>query len=618
MAFRIRHYLPAALTILFTLLPLTSGQAQFTPLENFDSLTAPNLPLDWRVVTSVPAPPTGANWKTDASLAETPPLAAQHIPVSGTSGKSISLRSRYFRAPSTADVRLHFRHQFLFESGFDGGRFLLDGANSSSSVNCFDGGYNAAISPSNAFLGGQQAWSGASTGFLATRCNITNLAGRFIDLTWEAAYDATVLFPGGKWVLDSIEISPAAKLTSETTVAPSTAHPGEPLTFTTLVTNEGPGPATNVTVRNVLPAGVTIQTANSNFGVTTQSAGVVRTTLPTLPANASVQVVTVVNVQQNPAPSDTLMGADFQQLFHHEFGIRRIALGAAAPVTSTKLWPLKAFDFFGDANDACEGQIYTPEQTAGRIAIITPGTCSATTKALSVQAKGFAAAIIEDPTELLADPGDISPNVLIPVYLMGSRDIAAFRRFSDQDLRAVVSSDSATLVSVVSVAADQYNPNDLHEYQALYIPIDFDRDDDGVNDALDGCVNDSSKSAPGICGCGVPDSDTNANGVIDCRLTAEALAQAQALQAALKRVKNSSPKTLSSTRAKALASAAALVAFFQGSGAPIQPLSGKSSLFKLAKSVKGSVSRIRSANFDATKRSALKSVTALVRRLPKP
>ncbi len=473
------------------------------------------------------------------------------------------------------------------------------------------------IAPANPFFGGQQAWSGSTTGFLDTRCNITNLAGRYINLTWEAGYDGTVLPPQSKWVIDSIEISPSAKLTSVTTVAPTTARPSEPLTFTSVVTNEGPGPATNLLIRNVLPPGVTIQSATSNFGVTTNSAGVVKTTLPTLPANTSVQVVTVVVVAPSPTPSDALLGSDFEQLFHHEFGIRRIALGGETPVTPTKLWPLKAFDFFGDANDGCEGQVYSPEQTAGRIAVISAGTCNATTKALNVQAKGFAAAIIEDPSELLTDPGETSPNVLIPVYLMGSRDMAVFRRFSDQDLRATVSRENGTLLSVVSATADQYNPNDLHEYQALYIPIDFDRDDDGVNDAQDGCIDDPSKSDPGVCGCGVADSDVNANSVVDCLITSEAVARTKALQESLKRMKNSSSKTLKSTRANALSAASNLVSFFQSSGAPIKPLSGTSSLFSVAKSVKASISRIGSANFASAKRSASQRLSKLLRLLPR-
>ncbi len=43
-----------------------------------------------------------------------------------------------------------------------------------------------------------------------------------------------------------------------------------------------------------------------------------------------------------------------------------------------------------------------------------------------------------------------------------------------------------------------------------------DSDGDGVGDDLDGCPSDPAKSAPGVCGCGVPDADDDGDGVLDC------------------------------------------------------------------------------------------------------
>jgi len=43
-----------------------------------------------------------------------------------------------------------------------------------------------------------------------------------------------------------------------------------------------------------------------------------------------------------------------------------------------------------------------------------------------------------------------------------------------------------------------------------------DSDGDGMADCVDGCPNDSSKTAPGVCGCGVADTDTDADGTPDC------------------------------------------------------------------------------------------------------
>ena len=43
-----------------------------------------------------------------------------------------------------------------------------------------------------------------------------------------------------------------------------------------------------------------------------------------------------------------------------------------------------------------------------------------------------------------------------------------------------------------------------------------DRDSDGYGDPCDGCPDDPNKIALGVCGCGIPDVDTDGNGVPDC------------------------------------------------------------------------------------------------------
>jgi subtilisin-like proprotein convertase family protein len=43
-----------------------------------------------------------------------------------------------------------------------------------------------------------------------------------------------------------------------------------------------------------------------------------------------------------------------------------------------------------------------------------------------------------------------------------------------------------------------------------------DSDGDGVGNGFDGCPNDANKTAPGTCGCGTPDTDSDADGTPDC------------------------------------------------------------------------------------------------------
>ncbi|MFC1641371.1 hypothetical protein ACFL5O_01595 [Myxococcota bacterium] len=45
---------------------------------------------------------------------------------------------------------------------------------------------------------------------------------------------------------------------------------------------------------------------------------------------------------------------------------------------------------------------------------------------------------------------------------------------------------------------------------------DTDGDADGVADCMDGCLGDPAKTKPGQCDCGTPDTDSDADGVADC------------------------------------------------------------------------------------------------------
>jgi cysteine-rich repeat protein len=48
-----------------------------------------------------------------------------------------------------------------------------------------------------------------------------------------------------------------------------------------------------------------------------------------------------------------------------------------------------------------------------------------------------------------------------------------------------------------------------------------DADGDGVGPCLDSCDNDPLKTAPGVCGCGVPDADADGDGLLACQETCD-------------------------------------------------------------------------------------------------
>jgi len=53
-------------------------------------------------------------------------------------------------------------------------------------------------------------------------------------------------------------------------------------------------------------------------------------------------------------------------------------------------------------------------------------------------------------------------------------------------------------------------------------PVAVDSDSDATPDCLDQCPNDAPKTEPGECGCAAPDTDSNSNGIADCKESARA------------------------------------------------------------------------------------------------
>lgn len=71
---------------------------------------------------------------------------------------------------------------------------------------------------------------------------------------------------------------------------------GNQLTYTVTITNTGPSTATNVTVTDVLPAGVTFVSATPSQGTATNSAGTITGTLGTIAPAATATIAIIVTV----------------------------------------------------------------------------------------------------------------------------------------------------------------------------------------------------------------------------------------------------------------------------------------------------------------------------------
>lgn len=94
----------------------------------------------------------------------------------------------------------------------------------------------------------------------------------------------------------SVATQRLAVLTLTKSDVPDPVVVGGQLTYTLLVTNTGPSTATNVTVTDTLPTGLTFVSVNSTAGSAGEASGVITATIPTLGVNAQATITVVTTV----------------------------------------------------------------------------------------------------------------------------------------------------------------------------------------------------------------------------------------------------------------------------------------------------------------------------------
>jgi hypothetical protein len=171
--------------------------------QNFDGVAAPNLPAGWS------ASPVGA-WVTTTAQRDTLPNAAFASNPSTVSDKQ--LISSIYAVPN-ANSQLRFRHFYNTENGFDGGALEIS-INGGPFIDIIAAGgtflsgeYNGNIP--TAFgnpLGGRDAWTGSSGGFVQTIVSLPPVAvGANVQFQWRLGSDSTVSATG--WYVDSVALS---------------------------------------------------------------------------------------------------------------------------------------------------------------------------------------------------------------------------------------------------------------------------------------------------------------------------------------------------------------------------------------------------------------------------
>jgi hypothetical protein len=185
--------------------------------ESFDTVTAPALPSGWTTaatgaespwVTSTTSPFAGAN--------------AAFAPDPNTTGHT-ELVTPIFVIPASGS-QLTFKNNYNTESTYDGMvlEISINGgafADITTGGNAFvSGAYNSTLSGANASLGGRQAWSGNSAGYVTSTINLPSGAnGQSVRLKWRMATDSSV---GGTGVrIDSLAITSSSAVCSSVPAA---------------------------------------------------------------------------------------------------------------------------------------------------------------------------------------------------------------------------------------------------------------------------------------------------------------------------------------------------------------------------------------------------------------
>ncbi len=111
----------------------------------------------------------------------------------------------------------------------------------------------------------------------------------------------------------------------------------------------------------------------------------------------------------------------------------------------------------------------------------------------------------------------------------------------------------------------------LNNWSLILRSCSKDTDQDGLGDNNDTCPSDPAKNAPGVCGCGVADADSDSSGVTDCLTGSEFLAKVEALKTALQSIKvpkNTAQRPAAIKAAKNLKKQVAQLLAFANSASP--------------------------------------------------
>jgi cell division septation protein DedD len=295
-------------TATFTLGALNTSAAAFT--ENFDGVTAPNLPAGWTT-----AQTTAPLWATTTAFADTTPNSA------ATDGQATpgdnSLTSPTIAIPTAPGtgtnpaVQLSFRNYYNTEGGFDGGvlEISINGGAFADILTAggtfVSGGYNGTIGVTDSVLTGRQAWTGNSNGFITTVVKLPAAAlGQNAQFKWRTAYDTGTNPAGGGMRVDTISMNAVTRIccngAGPTPTATATATPTATATATATATPTATATATATPTATATSTPTATATATATATPTATA-----TSTPTATATATATPTATATATATPTATAT-------------------------------------------------------------------------------------------------------------------------------------------------------------------------------------------------------------------------------------------------------------------------------------------------------------------------
>ncbi len=202
---------------------LAGGSTQIVKFsENFDSVTAPALPVGWDVSSTG----TGAGFVTSTNQPDTAPNAAFSPSPSTTSSSALTSPEILVTG---ATALLNFRHRYAMETTWDGGvlEISIAGGPFADIIDAggtfLTGGYTNDLNPSTNPISNRRAWTGATqNGYSPVSVKLPATAfGKTVRFRWILGTNDS--FGADGWWIDSITVAnvPTASNSNSITIAAS-------------------------------------------------------------------------------------------------------------------------------------------------------------------------------------------------------------------------------------------------------------------------------------------------------------------------------------------------------------------------------------------------------------